>query len=304
MATTPKRMLLQVNLGTSRGPFSPKIKVTQVRVSYGLCPDSSFFILLISSPSSSIPPNFFFLIYLIWTKGCRWLTFFSLHIHDVEKVGPASLYQWKTMVPLVAPLSRHFGLSSSERLRGFPLFKTQVFFSLGDWIFFKFHFTLPLCWKTLGWAVRRRLHEDPADVDEGFFASFGDVLNLWKTCRVGKFRNHEIMKSWKTAGRELWKDNWVGMGRSKMGLLERHGAERHIGLGGRIRGLLGTKDFGRKATGRELVFLHLHPWISGPGRPEKWKFSCKQSLHFSWIASKSYGHRKRQFFNKFHSIWT
>lgn len=30
MATTPKRMLLQVNLGTSRGPFSPKIKVTQV----------------------------------------------------------------------------------------------------------------------------------------------------------------------------------------------------------------------------------------------------------------------------------
>lgn len=43
-----------------------------------------------------------------------------------------------------------------------------------------------------------------------------------------------------------------------MGLLERHGAERHIGLGGRIRGLLGTKDFGRKATGRELVFLHLH----------------------------------------------
>ena len=65
MATTPKRMLLQVNLGTSRGPFSPKIKVTQVRVSYGLCPDSSFFILLISSPSSPIPPNFFFLIYLI-----------------------------------------------------------------------------------------------------------------------------------------------------------------------------------------------------------------------------------------------
>ena len=118
MATTPKRMLLQVNLGISRGPFSPKIKVTQVRVSYGLCPDSSFFILLISSPSSPIPPNFFFLIYLIWTKGCRWLTFFSLHIHDVEKVGPASLYQWKTMVPLVAPLSRHFwktsGISSFQ----------------------------------------------------------------------------------------------------------------------------------------------------------------------------------------------
>ena len=241
MATTLKRMLLQVNLGTSRGPFSPKIKVTQVRVSDGLCPDSSFFILLISSPSSPIPPNFFFLIYLIWTKGCRWLTFFSLHIHDVEKVGPASLYQWKTMVPLVAPLSRHFGLSSSERLRGFPLFKTQVFFSLGDWIFFKFHFILPLCWKTLGWAVRRRLLEDPADVDEGFFASFGDVLNLWKTCRVGKFRNHEIMKSWKTVGRELWKDNWVGMGRSKMGLLERHGAERHIGLVGRTGGLFGVR---------------------------------------------------------------
>ena len=131
MATTPKRMLLQVNLGTSMSPFSPKIKVAQVRVSDGLCPDSSFFILLISSPFSSIPPNFFFLIYLIWTKGCCWLKFFSLRIHDVEKVGPASLYQWKTMVPLVAPLSRHFGLSSSERLRGFPLLRRKCSFLWG-----------------------------------------------------------------------------------------------------------------------------------------------------------------------------
>merc|ERR1712156_746676 len=30
MATTPNRMLLQVNLGTSRSPFSPKIKVTKL----------------------------------------------------------------------------------------------------------------------------------------------------------------------------------------------------------------------------------------------------------------------------------
>lgn len=57
---------------------------------------------------------------------CLLFSFFSLQIHEEEKKLAASLYQWKTVVPLVAPLSRHSGYSS-ERLEGFSLFKVQIF---------------------------------------------------------------------------------------------------------------------------------------------------------------------------------
>jgi len=57
---------------------------------------------------------------------CLLFSFFSLQIHEEEEKLAASLYQWKTVVPLVAPLSRHSGYSS-ERLEGFSLFKVQIF---------------------------------------------------------------------------------------------------------------------------------------------------------------------------------
>ena len=90
---------------------------------------------------------------------CLLFSFFSLQIHEEEKKLAASLYQWKTVVPLVAPLSRHFGYSS-ERLEGFSLFKVQIFlpFCFFSCFFLSFALLASSLLKDNGyWVVRCRL---------------------------------------------------------------------------------------------------------------------------------------------------
>jgi len=66
----------------------------------------------------------------------------------------------RLVVPLVAPLSRHYGSSSSERLEGFSLFKVQI--CLNFFILLPRRLLFERQW--VGWVVRCRLHEVPADV--------------------------------------------------------------------------------------------------------------------------------------------
>jgi len=84
----------------------------------------SFFLLWIFS-QFSVNERLLFWLFSYWNSRNS-LFFGFLIANSSEKVGPASLYKWKTVVPLVAPLSRHFG-SSSERLEGFSFFKVQIF---------------------------------------------------------------------------------------------------------------------------------------------------------------------------------
>jgi len=167
---------------------------------------------------------------LFWSAWSACFSLFSrCKFMRRRKKLSASLYQWKTVVPLVAPLSRHSG-SSSERLEGFSLFKVQICF----FAFFSILFFLVASWlKDNGyWVVRCRLHEIPADVFCTSFKDFlsvsfsessflfaahsswfsGDVLDVWKTW-VG---TPEFMKTWSRERQRVGscrggsKDHWVG----------------------------------------------------------------------------------------------
>jgi len=77
---------------------------------------------------------------VVFLKGCSgWSNCFSLFSLVANwwwgKVVPASLYQWKTVVPLVAPLSRH-SRSSSERLLRVFSSSTCKFLLVAFFLFF------------------------------------------------------------------------------------------------------------------------------------------------------------------------
>ena len=175
---------------------------------------------------------------VVFLKGCSgWSNCFSLFSLVANwwwgKSCPASLYQWKTVVPLVAPLSRHSRSSSERLLRVFFFFNLQI--SLGGIlsVFLYFIFSSsPPCWKTLGRVVRCRLREIPADVlctsfkdffpRVFWFVSFCSALDSlletsWMCERHGLGRL-ESMKTWSRerqrvgSSRGGWKDDWVGSG--------------------------------------------------------------------------------------------
>jgi len=189
--------------------FSQKIEVTRLRCGEKSLMVSSLLHSLFLSSSysrSSSPPlifdRFSFLLLQIF-----FLCFLLLQIHE-EKLF-ASLYQWKTLVPLVAPLSRHCGFSF-ERLEGFSLLKVQI----NSFLCFLFFLFVTSLLKDNGfWVVRRRLHKIPApDVFSSrfkdfllFFSSFFFILwrRLQCVTELGWARIHENMKRWKTTGREL-----------------------------------------------------------------------------------------------------
>jgi len=159
-----------------------------------------------------------------WSGCC--FSFFLLQIHEEEE--KLSLYQWKTLVPLAAPLSRHCG-SFFERLVGFSLFKVQMYSFLRFSHFF-FLFVTSLLKDNGFWVVRRHLHEIPIlDVfsQKALKTSFksppssfsahssrfsGDVFGVWKNW-VGTL---EFMKTWSRERQRVgsrwegWKDDWVG----------------------------------------------------------------------------------------------
>jgi len=92
---------------------------------------------------SQFPVNERLLFWLGWWFSSKvalvgpiaFLFFLLLQIDDEEKVVPASLYQWKTVVPLVAPLSRH-SRSSSERLLRVFSSSTCKFLLVAFFLFF------------------------------------------------------------------------------------------------------------------------------------------------------------------------
>jgi len=125
-----KLRMLPVNWERSRSRLFSKDRSHSIalrwKVSDPFFPSSfspSLFLSSSYSRSSSLPlifDGFSFLLLQIF-----FLCFLLLRIHEEEEKLSASLYQWKTLVPLVAPLSRHCGFSY-ERLEGFSLFKVQM----------------------------------------------------------------------------------------------------------------------------------------------------------------------------------
>ena len=154
---------------------------------------------------------------LIWLSQLNFLFSSCCKLMRIKKVGSASLYQWKTVVPLVAPLSRHSGSSYETLLTDFPFFQIANFSAAFFLISFFLVASLLKDTGYLGsemssprnssWCFVHKLLRLLSQtlliclflLCSGF--SSGDVLDAWKTW-VGTPRIHENMKSWKTMGRE------------------------------------------------------------------------------------------------------